>query len=549
MIRGDLLMGGQGSETLRRPADCHVVTPRDTVYIKKPLRIFVFIHLQSYNAKHAQFKILPRYKVKSEGEFVQVFDQIILESVKSPGQFFHASAAWKIDHFTIGSELNLGIQPAGFTVVKSSRPVEQHTNFVKGGSVIRLFHKELEAYLVAEGLFDEEITEDVHLRIREVDQLIPKTLYPSSSGNTYWQVEAESSILNGRRSHTMGAADPVPSHDHTPVPVHYFRPPCDLDPGFERSEDRVPAASGHQDEYYEFTFSCLRSQCTVMHYVDIRETDEIQFETYSRIEHVITGFWLHALRGISSVDVCGRRAGCVSGRGHEEYIRRQLREAQEESGNSMKSLRWDGASLRKISASGEKMYHDAYTIQQVEPRQLVNFNFVGGMVPFLLNLILDRKEGKILNAKKAHKTTVALDELKDFMLVKNMATKERQKLMRNLRVIDLLVRLLQCPLQGAIDQTHLTKVFKGAYDVLYTYMIGNSRKNALYFAKYIDFFQTQITVKVIVKREGKRAACSDVRWHKDRVSISFPIKLSQRCSDLAILVTSPASVLNLTIIT
>ena len=57
--------------------------------------------------------------------------------------------------------------------------------------------------------------------------------------------------------------------------------------------------------------------------------------------------------------------------------------------------------------------------------------------------------------------------------------------------------MLQHPLQGASDQTHLTKIFKGAYDVLYTYMIGNSRKNALYFAKYIDFFQTQITVKVV----------------------------------------------------
>ncbi len=58
------------------------------------------------------------------------------------------------------------------------------------------------------------------------------------------------------------------------------------------------------------------------------------------------------------------------------------------------------------------------------------------------------------------------------------------------------MRLLQFPLEGAIDQTHLTRVFKAAYDVLYTYMIGNSRKNALYFAKYIDFFQTQISVKV-----------------------------------------------------
>jgi len=67
------------------------------------------------------------------------------------------------------------------------------------------------------------------------------------------------------------------------------------------------------------------------------------------------------------------------------------------------------------------------------------------------------------------------------------------------KVIDLLVRLLQFPLQGAVDLAHLVRVFKGAYDVLYTYMIGNSRKNALYFAKYIDFFQTQIIVKVVQK--------------------------------------------------
>ena len=27
--------------------------------------------------------------------------------------------------------------------------------------------------------------------------------------------------------------------------------------------------------------------------------DEIQFEAYARIEHVISGYWLHALRGKS----------------------------------------------------------------------------------------------------------------------------------------------------------------------------------------------------------------------------------------------------------
>ena len=43
----------------------------------------------------------------------------------------------------------------------------------------------------------------------------------------------------------------------------------------------------------------------------------------------------------------------------------------------------------QISASGEKVYHDAYTIQVVEEEHLKNFNYVAGMVPFLLNLVLD----------------------------------------------------------------------------------------------------------------------------------------------------------------
>lgn len=65
-----------------------------------------------------------------------------------------------------------------------------------------------------------------------------------------------------------------------------------------------------------------------------------------------------------------------------------------------------------------------------------------------------------------------------------------------LKVIDLLVKILQFPLDGVPDEHAIILVFKEAYEVLYTYMIGKSRKNALYFAKYIEFFQTQFTQKV-----------------------------------------------------
>ena len=58
------------------------------------------------------------------------------------------------------------------------------------------------------------------------------------------------------------------------------------------------------------------------------------------------------------------------------------------------------------------------------------------------------------------------------------------------------MKILQCPLDGSHDEQNLIHVFKEAYEILYTYMIGKSRKNALYFAKYIEFFQTQFTQKV-----------------------------------------------------
>lgn len=45
--------------------------------------------------------------------------------------------------------------------------------------------------------------------------------------------------------------------------------------------------------------------------------------------------------------------------------------------------------------------------------------------------------------------------------------------------------------------SHLTRIFVEAYDVLYTYLKGDSRKNELYIAKYIDFFLSQFEYKEV----------------------------------------------------
>ncbi|XP_074663089.1 inositol 1,4,5-trisphosphate-gated calcium channel ITPR3-like [Tubulanus polymorphus] len=411
----------------------------------------MLVSLHEYNAKNAQYRILPRYKVKSEGEVIQIFDQVVLESIKSPGHYLHASNPFQIDYFTFGSELNLGVEGAGFTVIKNYSPKTDHTerNLVRGGSVISLFHKELEAYIVAEGLFGEVITEQVHLRIRDIDQLNPKTLSPSTSGITYWQIEPESSTING---------------DILLWEQQFrFRHMTTRQYLCISAEMKVTLTEDVEDPRTVFR----------LHPV-VKESDEITFESYARIENVLTGYWLHALK-------------------EEEYKREQFQGAENDT--SMRGLRWDGAELRKLSASGERMYDDAFTIQKIVDEHANSFNFVAGMVPVLVNLIKDRREGRFLNAKKTFKVLTALKELREFVMNDGEADKNRQKLLRNLRVIDLLVMLLQCKLKGVADEINLTKVFKAAYEVIYSYMIGNSRKNALYFAKYIDFFQTQFSIK------------------------------------------------------
>ncbi|XP_071092410.1 inositol 1,4,5-trisphosphate-gated calcium channel ITPR3-like isoform X4 [Haliotis cracherodii] len=411
----------------------------------------MMIMLQDFNAKNAQFRILPQYKVKSEGEVVQIYDQICFESIKSPGHYFHASTPFQIDTANFGSELNLGVERTGFTLVRFCKENPELDLFVKGGCAIRLFHKELEAYLVAEGLFDEEVTEDVHFRIRVMDQHKPRTLSPPSSGNTFWQIEAENSCLNG---------EVIRWEQQIRLRHMTTRRYLCIDGNRE-----ISLIEDNEDPRTVFRLHSVLS-----------ERDEIHFESYARIEHVLTGFWLHALKD-------------------EDYIRKQFRQVDDSQDQSMRGLRWDTAQVRQVAASGESMYDDAFTIQWVEQQYVDDFNYVGGMVPFLHSLIKDREEGHLLNSKKTHTVLTAMEELRKFMYVKGLTSKGRQKLMRNLRVIDLLVRILQCPLDGVHDESNLIQIFKEAYEILYTYMIGKSRKNALYFAKYIDFFQTQFTQK------------------------------------------------------
>ncbi|KAL8600024.1 hypothetical protein ACOMHN_057793 [Nucella lapillus] len=410
------------------------------------------VELQGENAKHAQFRIMPRYKVKAEGDVVQVNDQIVLESVKSNGQFLHVSQTHlgaQLSVYGQSFELNLSVRQSGFTLYRKYKPSDNDESKIKVGDPVRFYHKEMEAYLVAEGLFDDELIEDVHLRLRPVDQNKPKTMFPSSSAITYWQIELQDGPVAGG----------ILKWEQQCRIVHM----CTRRYLAVSKKGDVTLTTDNNDPATVFRLHAV-----------IRDSDDISFEAYARVEHVLTGFWLHALA--------------------DEYMKKQD-DTKNSDDRSMGGLKYTSAQLRKIAAIQEKQYDDAFTLQFVEPELVDIFHYMAGMVPFIQKLVADKKSGAVLNAKMAHDIISSLKEMEDFMVDNSVPSKNRQKLMRNLRVVELLVSLLRVPYMGSPDQSHLTKIFVEAYNVLYTYLMGDSRKNELYIAKYIDFFLTQFEYK------------------------------------------------------
>ena len=51
---------------------------------------------------------------------------------------------------------------------------------------------------------------------------------------------------------------------------------------------------------------------------------------------------------------------------------------------------------------------------------------------------------------------------------------------------------------GCFDFRFAVQIIVECYNVMHTYVLGDSRKNELYIARFIDFFQTQILREVSV---------------------------------------------------
>lgn len=86
--------------------------------------------------------------------------------------------------------------------------------------------------------------------------------------------------------------------------------------------------------------------------------------------------------------------------------------------------------------------------------------------------------------------------MRDFQIVHSDPCKDRQKLLRNLRLVDLLVQLLQRSFTDPGVASNVASLHVEAYGVINSYLVGNSRKNEMYMYRHIGFFLSQITIEV-----------------------------------------------------
>ena len=141
----------------------------------------------------------------------------MIESDKIEQQYLHTSnSVFGTKHPDSDShEVSLGFRNTAFMVYPHRSYLDDNKEALKGGDLIQLFHKEIGAYIAAEGNHFDEPLEPVHLRIRVPDITRPSRLKPPTSAVSvsarrgsnhhtiilcfpqFWQVEIDDDPVSG----------------------------------------------------------------------------------------------------------------------------------------------------------------------------------------------------------------------------------------------------------------------------------------------------------------------------------------------------------------
>ena len=514
------------------------------------------------------WRIMPRFKVRSIGDKVRTLDEIVLERATSRGQFAGVSdhairtiqkttesgrtdaddsipnafcspkvhevsasvqkAAFVLSKYTANNEVQRprcpasgSVEDAVFNSVKDRKrkdDAEAAAPPICAGDVIQLFHKDSDCWVSAEGVYEDPVDEfggfgspdnglalDIHLRHRRPNIEKPNKSKPPTSAVGYFQVE-QAEIYEGGK---VGWKSKV-RFRHLTSQLYLA------------AGDKVTGEAGDRGTAL-IKDGTSASSVFLIHPV-IQATAHVPADAYIRIQHAESLNWLHA----STIPV--KR----DGKDFEADALTSSIEEDKPGGGIQKAadVIWDKAGLKELSLSEKQHFSDAFSALLVPEESVYSVAMVAGTIPMLRQYIKRRAERE-LTPLEATTVTNMLNELHNFLFERKVAIKARQKLLRDLKVIDLLVQVVQAPFNptaatasdpgengiaaaqklkntgesgllkyddvGEHDNRHTMMVMNAAFRVMNACLVGDSRKLELYVSRHIPFLWTMFGTKMSVE--------------------------------------------------
>lgn len=463
------------------------------------------VDLTRKQEKDCTFRILPRYRVRSEGEPVRANDQIILESMISKN-FLHCSARRFED-----TRVEAGHNELDMSVIKTAFVIRPYFAFrgaypegvLMAGTTIRLYYKEIESYLCAEGA-------------GERYYVSPNTYGPPEVGSA--PVVCDEDVHFRQRLIGRAGKAPVPS-----APSYFFR--------LEHQDD---SAEGGPIKWTSLVrirhVTSLALLCVEPDPADpsklrvvltrnqnlpgcaFRLASSIQDDVYVQEDSFVTiiNVATHSILQCSP--------------DKPPYIKRQF--SVLESGSGLTAMQWDDASLFQCTPT--KIENDvidsghAFEITVVPNYSLAELNRVQSIAPAVAfchrKLVTPLRANERFSEMYYEMFCKELTRLHTFL---GTARKPRQKLLRHMGIVselmdilhfydrrrDSLVETLHAGFTGAgaaaastspkhREMEAIRKVMIAIYDVLDAYVSGQSPKNELFIARDFAMFLAHVPLSV-----------------------------------------------------
>ncbi|XP_065894275.1 inositol 1,4,5-trisphosphate-gated calcium channel ITPR1-like isoform X2 [Dysidea avara] len=454
-LRGTLVYYGQTIQLLHLFSGKYVAAK--PVETSKTESTSVKVELSTESTEQTFLKILSPCKVKSIGYEVNLHDQVSFQFIKAEGQYLKTS---KITYGHVGislyghcHEVNMGSVPSAYTLKPHYQTIldDEKEKYVTAGSVVRLFHRESECYVVAEGSFankEEKVkAESVHLRKRKSDH--GKLRPPSTSAITYWQIEKDIEPLNGQAV----LWEECCRLRHLPTRL-YLAIVKDERECFQVTLKERDRSCGKD---WEMVFKLIPL---------IQEDAEIKLESHVRIQHLSTEQWISAVNTQFT---------------HQSF---------DSKATGLGAVPWDTATLKQIRVTQQMNYDDAFTIEEVDHRLIEKFNIVAEVIPVIKEYITEKEEDAQREKSISDNELIeALDVIIKFVDSANVDLIDRQKLLRYLMIIEMIVKILEIYENVNVSSS---EVVKKCYELLHVYLKGNNWKNEFYMSRFIPVFTKHI---------------------------------------------------------